>query len=111
MSRFVTLCERARTVYPPEAFADQILAAIGEGSGTLRGWQSTTLPARIADLIQDFANRAAAMPQTLAQKFRRILDLLVDLEDRRSAALQLDEAFREIRLHAYGSGDPQIGRD
>ena len=38
------------------------------------------------------------MEATLAQKFLGILDVLVDMGDRRSAALQLSEAFREIRL-------------
>jgi hypothetical protein len=49
-------------------------------------------------LVQRFANRDAPMALALAQKFLRILDLLVDMGDRRSAALQLSEAFREIRL-------------
>jgi len=38
------------------------------------------------------------MTLTLAQKFLRILDMLVDMGDRRSAALQLGEAFREIQI-------------
>ena len=37
------------------------------------------------------------MVSTLAQKFLRVLDLLVDMGDRRSAALQLSETFREIQ--------------
>jgi hypothetical protein len=40
------------------------------------------------------------MSPPLAQKFLRILDLLVDMGDRRSAALQLGEAFREVRVAA-----------
>jgi hypothetical protein len=40
------------------------------------------------------------MPVALAQKFLRILDMLVDMGDRRSAALQLSEAFREVRLRS-----------
>jgi hypothetical protein len=40
------------------------------------------------------------MSLPLAQKFLRILDLLVDMGDRRSAALQLGEAFREVRVSA-----------
>jgi hypothetical protein len=50
----------------------------------LRRSQSSGVPEGIAQLH-------------LAQKFLRILDLLVDMGDRRSAALQLGEAFREIR--------------
>ena len=97
MGPFLTLCERAKTAYPAEAFADQILAVAGDGSGQLKGWRNWLIPARIAGLVQQFADRDAPMPLHLAQKFLRILDLLVDMGDRRSAALQLGEAFREIR--------------
>jgi hypothetical protein len=34
------------------------------------------------------------MKLSLAQRFLRVLDMLVDMGDRRSAALQLGEAFR-----------------
>lgn len=98
MDPFLTLCEYARTNYPSEEFADQVLAIIGEGSTNLKGWHGTFIPARIAELVQHFAHRDAPMKQVLAQKFLRILDMLVDMGDRRSAALQLGEAFREIRL-------------
>jgi hypothetical protein len=97
MDAFLTLCERARTSYPAEAFADQMLTIIGDGIDNLRGWHGTFIPARIAELVQQFAHRDAPVTFTLAQKFLRILDVLVDMGDRRSAALQLSEAFREIR--------------
>src|SRR6185312_1756769 len=98
MDPFLMLCERARANYPGEVFADQVLAIIGDGSNNLKGWHGTFIPARIAELVQYFAHRDAPMMLALAQKFLRILDILVDMGDRRSAALQLDEAFREIRL-------------
>lgn len=95
---FLTLCERARANYPAEAFADQVLAILGDGPDNLKGWHGTIIPARIAELVQHFANRDAPMTPALAQKCLRILDMLVDMGDRRSTALQLSEAFREIRL-------------
>jgi hypothetical protein len=98
MDPFLTLCERARANYPAEAFADQVLAIIGDGPDNLKGWHGTFIPAQIAELVQHFAHRDAPMTLTLAQKFLRILDILVDMGDRRSAALQLGESFREIRL-------------
>lgn len=98
MDPFLTLCERARANYPAEAFADQVLAVIVDGPDNLKGWHGTFIPARIAELVQYFAHRDAPMKLALAQKFLRILDMLVDMGDRRSAALQLGEAFREIRL-------------
>ena len=98
MAPFLTLCERAKANYPAEAFADQVLAIIGDGSDNLNGWHGTFIPARIAELVQHYAHRDAPMTLALAQKFLRILDMLVDMGDRRSAALQLGEAFREITL-------------
>jgi hypothetical protein len=98
MDPFLTLCERAKANYPAEAFANQVLAIIGDGPDNLKGWHGTFIPARIAELVQHFAHRDAPMTLALAQKFLRILDMLVDMGDRRSAALQLGEAFREIRL-------------
>jgi hypothetical protein len=38
------------------------------------------------------------MNLSMAQAFLRILDQLIDMGDRRSAALQLGEGFRDIRL-------------
>jgi hypothetical protein len=75
-----------------------VLAVIWEGPDNLKGWHGTFIPARIAELVQHFAYRDTPMKLALAQKFLRILDMLVDMGDRRSAALQLGEAFREIRL-------------
>lgn len=98
MDPFLTLCERAKDHYPAESFANQVLLIIGEGSDNLIGWHGTFIPARIAELVQHFAHRDAPMKVVLAQKFLRILDMFVDMGDRRSAALQLGEAFREVRL-------------
>lgn len=98
MDPFLTLTERAKANYPADAFADQVLSILGDGPDNLKNWHGTFLPARIAELVQHFAHRDAPMTLALAQKFLRILDMLVDMGDRRSAALQLGEAFREIRL-------------
>ena len=98
MGHFLTLCERAKGAYPAEMFADQILAVIGDGTEPLPGWHGTFIHARIAGLVQFLADRDTPMPLTLGQKLLRILDLLVDMGDRRSAALQLSEAFREIKI-------------
>ncbi len=98
MEHYLTLCERAKNNYPSEAFAEQILVAMGEGLTGLKGWHGTFIPARIAELVQHFAYRDAPLTLSLAQKFLRILDMLVDMGDRRSAALQLGESFRGVRL-------------
>jgi hypothetical protein len=107
MGPFLTLCERARATYPAEAFADQVFTIIGNGPDNLKGWHGTFIPARIAELVQHFAHRDAPMTLTLAQKFLRILDMLVDMGDRRSAALQLGEAFREVHLPSSHGSSPR----
>lgn len=98
MSQFLTLCEHARAEYPAEQFADQVLSILLLGDDALANWHGTTLTARIAGLVQLFADQDSPMPVTLAAPLLRILDILVDHGDRRSAALQLSEAFREIKL-------------
>jgi hypothetical protein len=98
MYRFLTLCERARDHYPTETFADQILSILENPSAPPKGWHSTSNAARIAGLIQHFASRETPMPRELGLKLLRVLDLLVDMGDRRSAALELSEVFREIRV-------------
>lgn len=99
MGHFLTLCERARAVYPAESFADQVLVTLSAGPEGLKGWHGTTIPARIAALVQHLADRDSPMSLGVAQKLLNILDMLVDMGDRRSAALQLGEAFREVRLN------------
>jgi len=98
MDPFLTLCERAKTNYPAETFANQILAIVGEGLANKTNWQRLSIPARISGLVQQYVSYEIPMKQTLAQKFLRILDILVDMGDRRSAALQQSEAFREVSL-------------
>jgi hypothetical protein len=95
--QFITLCERAASNYPVETFADQILAQMVEGR-LPAGWKATSMPAGIAGLVQAHADRQHPLPAELASKLLRILDALVDLGDRRSAALQQSEAFRGVLL-------------
>lgn len=98
MDPYLTLCERSKEYYPAEVFANQIISIIHGGSDNLKGWHGTFIPARIAELVQFFAHRDTPLNLALAKKFLRILDILVDMGDRRSAALQLGESFREVRL-------------
>jgi hypothetical protein len=95
-SAFLTLCERCEHHYLAKAFADQVLAFWD--TNRMPGWRGTILPARIAGLIQKYSDREHPMGQDLAKKMLRILDALVDLGDRRSAALQISEAFRDVRV-------------
>ena len=79
----------------PPLFAKQALSVLNANKGV--GWTGTTLPRRLAALVQVFSVKG---PETMLvkQDLLRVLDYLVDLGDRRSAALQLSPAFRDVRL-------------
>jgi len=98
MSRFLTLCERAGEAYPAGKFADQVLHVMEQNPGLTATWKDTVLPARIAGLVKLHASASAGMTLVLRQRLLRILDLLVDIGDRRSAALQQSEYFREVTV-------------
>lgn len=97
--QFVTLCERSGAAYPTDTFADQMLAQIVDGR-LPAGWKGSSVPAAIAALVQAHADRQHPLPAALARKLLQLLDALVDLGDRRSAALQQSESFRGVRLAA-----------
>lgn len=95
--QFVKLCERSGAAYPADTFADQVLAQIVDARLPLV-WKGSSLPAGIATLVQAYADRQHPLPAGLARKLLQVLDALVDLGDRRSAALQQGESFRGVRL-------------
>jgi hypothetical protein len=95
--QFVKLCERAGPAYPVDTFADQVLAQLVDGCLPVC-WKGSFVPARIAALVQAHADRQHPLPAALARKLLQALDALVDLGDRRSAALQQSESFRGVRL-------------
>ena len=97
---FLTLCENAIEHYPPDVFVDQIGEILRKQPGVPVGWYGTTIASRIAALVHAFAERLQPLPPQLAQDMLRVLDRLVDMGDRRSAALQTSEIFRNVRQAA-----------
>ena len=95
--QFVKLCELSGAAYPADTFADQVLAQIVDGR-LPAGWKGSLVPATVAALVQAHADRQHPLLAGLARKLLQVLDALVDLGDRRSAALQQSEAFRGVRL-------------
>ena len=100
MNEYLTLCERSQEDFPADIWADQILSLLESEDMDLVLWRGTSIPARIAGLVQHFSNRESPLASSLAQKLLRILDALVDFGDRRSAALQNSPAFRQVRVDA-----------
>lgn len=97
MGSFLTLCERAMAHYPAERFVEQMLTVLGDQLGIPPGWRGTTIPGRIAGLVHALAERTQPLPFSLSEKMLRILDILVDMGDRRAAALQTSEIFKDVR--------------
>lgn len=94
---WMSLCESSFEHYPVQHFIDS-LEHLFAGDGTPPGWRSTQLPGRLSGLIQRFSERQQPMPLAMAQKLLRALDRLVDMGDRRAAAVQLSEVFRSVRV-------------
>ena len=94
---WVNICESSFAHYPVQHFVDN-LEHILVGEGTPPGWRNALLPARLSGLIQRFSERQQPMPLVMAQQLLRALDRLVDMGDRRAAAVQLSEVFRSVRV-------------
>ncbi|MEO6276739.1 hypothetical protein [Roseateles sp.] len=93
---WLSLCERSFDHYPAQHFAEN-LKHLFRADGKKPGWSVTGAAARLAALIQRFSERAQPLPAEMAQSCLRALDELVDLGDRRAAAVQTSEVFRSIR--------------
>lgn len=96
---WMNLCESSFEHYPVQHFVDN-LEHLLVGEGTPPGWRNTQLPGRLSGLIQRFSERQQPMPLGMAQTLLRALDRLVDMGDRRAAAVQLSEVFRSVRITA-----------
>lgn len=97
VSGYLTLCERSVEHFPPDKFAAHILSILQSDEEIQTVWRHTDIPARIAGLIQSFTNSVEKLDQNLARNFLYILDALVDMGDRRSAALQMSAVFLNIK--------------
>lgn len=95
--RFLTLCERAGTAYPMALFADQANAILRVTGLDQERWAGTFLPARMASVVRRLAEANYPLEQDTAKRLLTVLDGLVDLGDRRSAALEQSEAFRRVQ--------------
>lgn len=97
MQKFLTLCERAGDAYPPDDFVHQSSAVLNSIDNAKGSWIGTSLPARTAAIIQRLADANYPLKLTQARALLSFLDALIDLGDRRSAALEQTEAFRRVQ--------------
>ena len=97
MGKFLNLCQRAGQAYPISKFGAQTNAALALIGNAEEGWTGTTLPARMAGIVQRQADWNFPLKLPDAQELLKVLDALIDLGDRRSAALEQTEAFKGIQ--------------
>jgi hypothetical protein len=64
---------------------------------TEEGWSGTILPARMAGVVQRQADWNFPLKLPDAQELLKVLDALIDLGDRRSAALEQTRRSGEFR--------------
>jgi hypothetical protein len=94
---FLNLAERSIDHYPADALADTLarfLVAQEEKPAALR---SISGPERMAAIVQTLASREHPLSESLRAKLLTLLDMLVELGDRRSAALLGSESFKTAR--------------
>jgi hypothetical protein len=100
METFLTLCQRAGLAYPVNDFAVLLLKVLEHLGPQADAWVGSLIPARIAGVVQLLADGKYPLSTAQAAVLLRVLDHLIDLGDRRSAALQQSEAFRTVQLIA-----------
>jgi hypothetical protein len=81
-----------------DAFSRQMLAVLELLGNARGGWTGAFLPARIAGVVQHLADGNYPLRLDRAQQLHKILDALIDLGDRRSAALEQTEAFKAVQI-------------
>ena len=97
VSAFLARCERAFEAYPVDQFVAQLPLVLRRSAGMPLGWRRTLLPARLAGLIQRFSELTQPLPTAMAPVLLSALDALVDMGDRRAAAVQTSEVFKDVR--------------
>lgn len=98
MKRFLTLAERAGSCIPINWFCRVVSDSMDADGFRLERWLNQGIPARISGVIQQLAEHQYPLQQEQARDLLLVLDRLVDIGDRRAAALQQSEHFRHIQL-------------
>ncbi|MGY8616860.1 hypothetical protein [Pantoea agglomerans] len=100
MDKFLILSERAVARMPIEDFERMVSASMEAEGFRLERWNAAGIPASISGGIQGLADANYPLTRKQARGLLVILDRLVDIGDRRAAALQQSEHFRGIQVDA-----------
>lgn len=94
---FLNLAERSIDRYPADALADTLTNFLVAQENKPAAMRSISAPERMAAIVQTLATREHPLSENLRAKLLKLLDMLVELGDRRSAALLGSESFKTVR--------------
>ena len=97
MEQYLTMCERAGTNQPLNAFCEDVSHSMRAVSARPELWSGSLITARISARIQCYATALYPLSQIDQTKLLQVLDGLIDLGDRRAVALEQSEAFRNLQ--------------
>ena len=100
MEAYLILCERAAVNFPVEAFTKHVSASMDATGFRQEIWNSSGTSAALSTTIQRLAEVHYPLTRDQARHVLILLDRLVDMGDRRAAALQQSEHFRNIQIAA-----------
>jgi hypothetical protein len=98
MDAYLLLCERARPNITVEAFTLHVSASMDAIGFRQESWNSSGTSAGVSTAIQRLAEAHYPLTRDQARHLLILLDRLVDMGDRRAAALQQSERFRSIQI-------------
>ena len=102
---FLNLAERSIDHYPVDALADTLTNFVKAQERKPAALRSISAPERMAALVQTLASREHPLSENLRANLLKLLDMLVELGDRRSAALLGSEWFKTARRDSVNDGD------
>jgi hypothetical protein len=94
---FLNLAERSIDHFPADALADTLTSFLKAQEEKPAALRSISAPERMAAIVQTLATREHPLSESLRAKLLTLLDMLVELGDRRSAALLGSEWFKTAR--------------
>jgi hypothetical protein len=96
LGAYLKLVERSSEVYSVEDFLAEVGLLPGSTWESRALWMPNSNAARIAAVLQHLVERERPLTPTTSAEALRLLDHLVDVGDRRSAALQVSEMFAVV---------------
>jgi hypothetical protein len=100
MNEYLRLCERAASDFPVDAFERHVAGSMDARGFRQETWNSSGTFAGVSGAVQRLAEAHHPLTQEQARRLLILLDRLVDTGDRRAAALQQSEHFRNIQISA-----------